>query len=174
MVKTYQFSRLGAEGPTYEDLLADWRNQCETFDEDFDTYSAIPFSVFKEIQERDAENTGLYAVCHDDGFDAVCMVNHARIPKHDGPVLRVRHILLSPTFDFGELDIAEYGGALVRILQGALALSSEGKLQARYIKLHARSPADFPFFTALQTALDGTSVFESVKMAGAWLHITKK
>jgi hypothetical protein len=101
------------------------------------------------------------------------MINHADIPGHDGPVLRVRHILLSPDFDLGDAGVSEYADALVGILMNVIALS-ENTLPARYIKFHARSPADMSFFAALGTALDSSGVFGKVEHKGTWLYITKK
>lgn len=173
---SYSFVRLGAGGPTYEDLLSAWRAECENYGEDFDTYTAIPIGIFNEIMEKDKANTGLFVARADDGsFGAVCMVNHASIPNYDSPVLRVRHILLSPKFDFTDMDITEYATVLIAILNGVISCSeTDDKLKANHIKFHARSPADMQFFAAFGKALGGADLFASVHVSGAWLYVTKK
>lgn len=175
MAKTRKFIRLGVDGTSYELLIKDWQDQCEKFGEDFDSYSQIPISVFDEIMQKDKARTGLYALVSDEGYEAVCMLNHADIPNYAGPVLRVRHILLSPTFDLGDLPVQDYASALVSMLMSVIQLSeTDDKLQANHIKFHVRSPADMPFFTALGTTLGSAGVFHSVQHKGTWLYITKK
>lgn len=176
MPKSYSFVRLSAAGPTYEQLLASWKAECDGFGEDFDTYTAIPIGIFSEIMEKDAANTGLFVAQASDGsFGAVCMVNHALIPNYVGPVLRVRHILLSPAFDFGTAELSEYGEVLIAILNGVISCSeTDAKLSANHIKFHARSPADMQFFAAVGKALGTSKAFASVQVRGAWLYITKR
>lgn len=173
---TYTFLRLGKKGPAYDDLIAAWKAECEALGEDFETYSAIPVAIFNEIMERDAAKTGLYVAQADDGsFGAVCMVNHARIPGYVGPVLRVRHILLSPRFDLGEWEISDYVEVIFAILNGVIERSEkDAKLKANHIKLHARSPSDMQFLQALGTALGKANVYASVQVKGTWLYITKE
>lgn len=172
----YKFLRLGEEGTSYEGLLASWRTETEALGEDFEIFSAIPVSVFQQIAEKDANSTALYAARANDGsFGAVCMLNHARIPGYDGPVLRVRHILLSPKFDLTDVSLSEYSDVLFTILSGVIHCSDhDDRMKANYIKFHLRSPADVQFFAAVGKALSGASVYRSVHSSGAWLYITKK
>lgn len=171
----YDFIRLGSEGSSYPALLDSWRSETEALGEDFESYSAIPVSVFGQVLAQDSTNTGLYVARASDGsYGAVCMVNHASIPNYDGPVVRVRHIMLSPRFDLGDVPIDEYVEVLFAILNGVIERSNtDDNLLANHIKFHARSPADMSYFTALGRALDGARMFASVQMKGTWLYITK-
>ncbi len=165
--------RLGDE--QYEILLQGWRLQCEASGEDFETFTQIPLSVFREITEKDKDNTALFGLESDSGFDAICMLNHAHIPGYDGPVLRVRHILLSPEFDLGDKQLTDYAKTIVSILVNVLYLSeNDTTMKANYVKFHARSPADIPFFSAIGQALDGTGEYASVHHKGSWLYITRR
>jgi hypothetical protein len=158
----------------YKILVHGWREQCETADEDFETYTQIPLTVFREITEKDRDNTALYGLKTENGFDAICMLNHALIPGYDGPVLRVRHILLSPEFDLGDKQITDYAKTIVSILVNVLLLSeNDTNMKANHVKFHARSPADIPFFSEIGQALDGTGAYTSVHHKGSWLYITR-
>lgn len=172
----YKFLCLDRDGPTYNDLLDAWKRETEALGEDFEIFSAIPVSVFQQIAEKDAKNTRLYAAQAEDGtFGAVCMLNHAWIPGYDGPVLRVRHILLSPKFDLTDLPLSEYSDVLNTILSGVILCSDQDDMmKANHIKFHARSPADMQFFAEVGKELSGAEVFHSVQARGAWLYISKK
>jgi hypothetical protein len=172
----YEFIRIGQNGTSYDDLIASWAAETEALGEDFDTYSAVPVSVFQQIMEKDADNTGLFAVrdAADSSFAAVCMLNHAHLSNYDGPVLRVRHILLSPKFDLGDMEIMDYVDVLFAILNGVITHSEmDAKMKGNHIKFHARSPADMTYFSALGQALGSAQVYASVQMKGAWLYITR-
>ncbi|UJQ95740.1 hypothetical protein [Mariluticola halotolerans] len=169
------FIKLGSEGTSYDLLKKDWKKQCDDLDEDFETYSQIPFAVFDEIIAKDKEGTGLFALVEGDRYHAVCMLNHTYLPGYDGPVLRVRHILLSPQYDLGDTTIADYSRVLVSILSNVIIISiSHEKLKANHIKFHTRSPADMQFFAAVGQTLDGSDLFASVQHRGAWLYITRQ
>jgi len=171
----HEFIRIGTNGTSYDDLIASWAAETESLGEDFEIYSAIPVSVFQQIMEKDAHNTGLFAVRASDGsFAAVCMLNHAYLPNYEGPVLRVRHILLSPKFDLGETELMDYVEVLFAILNGVISHSeTDDKMKANHIKFHARSPADMTYFAALGQALGSAQVYASVQMKGSWLYITR-
>lgn len=171
----YKFVCLGKDGATYDDLLRSWKAETEALGEDFEIFSDIPVSVFQQIAEKDADNTALYAAQAEDGsFGAVCMLNHARIPGYDGPVLRVRHILLSPKFDLTDMPLSEYSDVLFTILSGVIVYSDDDeKMRANHIKFHLRSPADVQFFAAVGKALSGAQIYRSVQSRGSWLYITK-
>ncbi|MBK1793393.1 hypothetical protein JHL21_02635 [Devosia sp. WQ 349] len=172
----YDFIRLDRGGPTYDDLLNAWREEAEELGEDFEIFSDIPVSVFQQITEKDGPNTALYAAQSNDGsFGAVCMLNHARIPGYDGPVLRVRHILLSPKFDLTDMPLSEYSDVLFTILSGVIVYSDDdATLRANHIKFHLRSPADVQFFAAVGKQLSGAQIYRSVQSRGSWLYITKE
>jgi hypothetical protein len=172
----YNFLCLDRDGPTYADLLESWRAETEELGEDFEIFSDIPVSVFQQIAEKDSANTALYAAQAADGsFGAVCMLNHARIPGYDGPVLRVRHILLSPKFDLTDMPLSEYSDVLFTILSGVIVYSDDDvNMRANHIKFHLRSPADMQFFAAVGKQLSGAQIYRSVQTRGSWLYITKE
>jgi hypothetical protein len=173
---TYKFVRLGTEGTSYDLMIESWQKESQELGEDFDAYSAIPVEVFKQIMDQDAAHTGLYAALAEDGsYGAVCMLNHANIPGYVGPVLRVRHILLSPKFDLGDWTVQDYVEVLFAILNGVISRSeTDAKLRANHVKFHTRSPADMSYFAALGRALGGAKAYASVHMRGTWLYITRE
>src|SRR5690606_15735785 len=98
---------------------------------------------------------------------AICQANCTGLPGYDGPVLRIRFMLFAPDYDFGEKDLDDYGMLLADLFLGVIELS-EDVLQARYVKIHLRSPADRQFFTILGRGLEQSDHFDSVHVKGAW------
>lgn len=166
--------RLLAGDGSWGDFEADWRAQCSSYGEEFDSYAEGTFSVVRDLIDKEKEDAGVYAFYDEDHHISMCQVNVAGLPGYDSPVMRVRFLTLSPDFDFGDKSVDEYAIVLVTTLAGILALSdAEGTMKARHIKFHLSSPADRQFFATLGRGLDEAEEFTSVTMRGAWLYITK-
>lgn len=157
---------------SWPEFVADWKSQCERAHEDFAQYAVGSFDVLSGLATAPEKNAGVYALRLEDAHAAVCQANCTGLPGYDGPVLRVRMILLSPDYDFGSKTVEEYGNVLVGMFMGIFALS-EGEMPSRYIKFHLRSPADRNFFAAIGSGLNGSGAFEKVELSGAWLYVTK-
>jgi len=114
------------------------------------------------------------SVCGDSTYDAMCQLNVAFLPGYTGKVLRVRHIIHSPMFDFDEgKTVDDYVNVLADIFSGVLS-ASEGEMLAPHVKFHFRSPAERSFFNTLQDILSKRPIFAGVEMRGAWLYISKR
>lgn len=151
---------------------ADWRAQCGAFGEDFDQYAIGSLPVLREMAEQSNPEVAVVALRADDGsYAAVAQVNSTHLPGYEGKVLRVRHMLLSPTFDFGELSIEDYAGVLSRMFSRTVSLAFSD-MPSQHVKFHLRSPADRQFFSNALTALKDFELFNSVAMRGAWLYLT--
>ncbi|MGO8269245.1 hypothetical protein ACC862_24085 [Rhizobium ruizarguesonis] len=170
-----EFIRLRQDDGTWDAFEKDWRDQCATFEEDFDSYAEATFGAVREIIEIEKKKAGVFALKMEGKHVAMCQLNKAAIPKYDSPVLRVRFITLSPEYDLAAKEIDDYAGVLVEILTQVLILSrTDDEMKSQYIKFHLRSPADRQFFSVLGKGLDGMQSFESVAMQGAWLYIHQK
>ncbi|QDI81057.1 hypothetical protein E8E01_11730 [Methylorubrum populi] len=154
-------------------FLAEWRAQCEAQGEDFEEYAAGSMAVLADLACKPEARAGVFALEMDGSFAAVCQANVAMLPGFDGPVLRIRMMVLAPDYDLGVKPIEEYARAIVRLLLGAISLS-DAKYPARYVNFHLRSPNDRAFFTAVGDSLGTTSVFAAVQARGGWLYVTKR
>jgi hypothetical protein len=130
-------------------------------------------AVLDELVRTPKPWAGAYALKVGGRYQAICQANSTRLPGYAGRVLRVRHIVLAPAFDFGDYSVKDYSRVLVSLFTCIYALSRKG-LPSAHIKFHLASPADLQFFSMMGNALGKVDVFKSVEMKGAWLYITKK
>ncbi len=128
--------------------------------------------VLSECAEADMRDEGVYALEFDGETHAICRANSVLIPNYIGKVLRVRHILMSPFYDFGDVSIEKYARALSKLFVGAIHLSNIG-LPSPHVKFHLRSVADRQFFSTIGDSMSELDMFSSVKLKGSWLYITK-
>lgn len=162
---------LVADG-SWNDFEADWRDQCENFGEDFDQYAIGSLPVLKSLAADQSDDTRVMALKSGDGsFSSVLMLNRAVLPGYAGHVLRVRHMLLSPSFDFGEHDIEQYASVLSATFSRAVGLAFVG-MPAKHVKFHMRSPTEYKIFSNALTVLSGVKAFTDVAIRGAWLYLS--
>lgn len=167
-----ELKKLGMKDGSWPAFVLDWEAQCERAGEDFASYAVGSFDVLSGLATAPEKNAGVYALVRDGSHQAICQANCTPLPGHDGPVLRVRMMLLSPEFDFGVKPIEQYGPTLVHMFLGIWTLS-ETEMKSRHIKFHLRSPADRDFFASIGATLNGHEAFEKVELSGAWLYVTK-
>lgn len=159
---------------SWENLQSDWKNQCDQFDEEFDSYAEGTFSIITPLIKNPNRQASVIGFLKDNKFEAICQINTSLIKGYSEPVLRVRHITIAPEVDFGGASIGEYARILVNIFFGILEISNQSDyLQAKHLKFHLRSLADQQFFAALGEGLNKSEQFASVHTKGAWLYVTK-
>lgn len=146
-----------------------WHAQCDQLGEDFSQYGIATLPVLSSLANSPESNAGVFATRYDDEIACVCQLNCTLLPGSSGPVLRMRHLTVSPRYDFG--DTSEYGAMLVDTMVGIISLARRGKFRANELKLHLRSPNDRMFFTALGRGLSESDQFRDVEIRGSWLHI---
>jgi hypothetical protein len=170
-----KLSRLNRADGTWNQFEESWRTECAKYDEDFDTYAQASLNTLREecddgVADRDS---GVFALVDDDGrHHAACFLNRAAIPNYVGKVLRVRHFVLSPYYDFEALELEAYSETLSQYFFALFACSGD-ELVAPHIKIHYRSPYDRNFFAAFGINMRGTGHFQTVESKGMWLHLTK-
>ena len=112
-----------------------------------------------------------FALREGESILAVCQLNVAFIKGYDNKVLRLRHLLLSPKYDFSDdITVDDYVNILSEIFAGTIHCATD-ELPAKHVKLHLQSPADRQFFKEIEQHLNKSTTFSSVKMHGAWLYI---
>lgn len=167
--------RLSHEDGSWSELLENWTRECHEFDEDFVSYMPTTVPMLAEQIETCANDkwSGVYAIQDAQGaYEAICFLNGAFIPKFTGRVLRVRHLILAPKYDFGDYSEDEYARLLSIIFERVLT-ESDSNLPCPHVKVHFRSPADVAIFRKFAEKLDQFGHFSSVKMVGSWLFVSK-
>lgn len=154
-------------------LCGDWRSQCVGFNEDFETFAIDAMSVLNKLSSEPEQRAGVFALQRDDGFELVCQLNCTHLPGYSGPVLRLRHLTLSPNIDFGERPEEEYGNLLINLFNQVYLMSEIDPFRADHIKFHLRSPGDRRFFREVGAGLENSGQFQAVRIAGSWLLVTK-
>jgi hypothetical protein len=169
-----ELMRLTVADGSWNELKQQWAQQCAQFDEEFEQYAAASIPILEQLAAEEKPYAGVYGLRYDDGsFHAVLQANSAFIPNYDGRVLRVRHLLMSPRYDFGEYSIDDYSMTLGRTFARVVRLAITG-LPSPHIKFHLRSPADRQFFGAMETVIEESGLFSEVAMRGAWLYLTQR
>lgn len=167
--------RLNKCDGTWDRLEASWKSECDNFGEDFQSYAEASVGTLRDECDDGAidQHTGVFALQDQDGREhAACFLNSALLPGYVGRVLRVRHFVLSPYYDFEALAPEVYASVLGDYFI-ALVDCSETVLKSPHIKLHYRSPNDRPFFAAFGMTMRSTGRFSTVESRGMWLHLTK-
>ncbi|MCF3974008.1 hypothetical protein [Paracoccus salsus] len=169
-----ELRELSAADGSWDAVEQSWSRECREHGEDLDEYAIGSLPVVKDLADTPHQRTralGLFDTggrCH-----AICQANVAVIPGYKEPVLRVRHLLLSPAYDFGDLDGGAYAMALTSVFAGVVKAAFT-TLPAKHVHFHLRSPADVSFFGAVAKTLASLPTFETVQMRGAWLYLTLK
>ena len=168
-----KLKRLSRENGLWNELWKDWDRQCTEFQEEFSDFAPSSLITLKDLAEEPERPTaGVFGLHDGNEFKALCQLNVAFLPKYTGRVLRLRHLVLSPRFDFSpDIDVEEYTKVLTSTFAQTVMLTKT-EMPAQHVKLHFRSPADREFFKTFKRDIEATGAFASVQMQGAWLYIS--
>lgn len=168
------FERLSSADGTAGAWERQWKEQCKHFDEDFDTFASSAMDVLRVLAQNPRNDAAVYALKDDEGnYLFAAQLNATLLPKYDGRVLRVRHMVACPDIDFGEVDVESYGRILSAIFSRALSVAYN-EYECRHVKFHFRSPPDRQTVSVAADYMAGNHEFESVQTRGSWLYISFK
>jgi hypothetical protein len=169
-----EFTRVSVQNGHWVSLLNQWEESCTEFDESFSDYATGSLPILRPLAEQAQLNSsGVFALKDDSGYHGICQLNSAHIKGYTDKVLRVRHIVHAPRYDFGsEVVLDDYAKLLSGIFKGVIAVS-DTEMRSPDVKFHFRSPAERQFFVEFNTTLEGHKVFDKVNMVGSWLYIKK-
>lgn len=167
-----EFLRISRENGLWDKLWVDWDEICSNFGEDFQDFAPSSLTVLKPLAESpQIGSAGVFALFDKDSALAVCQLNVAFIKGYDDKVLRLRHLLFSPEFDFSDdVTVEKYVQILSETFAGTV-LCAKSEMPAKHVKLHLQSPADRGFFKEIEQHLKTSAKFTSVNMRGAWLYV---
>lgn len=167
--------RLNKANETWSNLETKWREECQSFDEDFENYAEASLGTLRDECDEGSEDpdSGVFGLTDPEGRQhAVCFLNSTLLKGYQGKVLRVRHLVLSPFYDFEALNLEDYASVMASYFM-ALVNCSDSVLKCPHIKIHYRSPYDRTFFAAFGMTMRSTGRFSAVESKGMWLHLTK-
>ncbi|MEO1720934.1 MAG: hypothetical protein AAFR84_00865 [Pseudomonadota bacterium] len=170
------FTRISEADGSWSRVVQYWDTECERYGENFDDYSPASLGTLAPLaQGAQIPRAGVYGLLDEQGNClSVCQLNKAMLPGYKSWVLRLRHLVLAPKFDFDDaLKTEEYVDVIAGSLIGMYAIS-ESEMEAPHLKLHLRSPADRSLFGEIGNGLERYGIAKKVGIHGAWLHIDKQ
>ncbi|MBS1080822.1 hypothetical protein [Gluconobacter kondonii] len=171
---SFNLSACSSDNGLWKSVRHQWRQQCEDFDADSESYAQSAMGVLTELAEEPTRRAKVYVLRDENGIaHCVFQANSTALPHFDGLVLRIRHMILSPDYDYGQKNVTEYAQILTESFSHACALASTD-MPSAHVKFHFRTPADLDFFRRARPTLQQDPAFTSVMMYGAWLALSLK
>ena len=156
---------------SWRSIKGQWKKDAESVGEDFTTFSTGIFSAYDGLT-KDGDNPNLYCLSDGERVHATCQVSRLMMSKFPNPILRARFIVVSPIYELGIANAAQYAQMMVALFSGIVWLSRD-TLSAGHIRFFLKSPSDAQFFTALQAATQ-LSPFSEFKIEGALIECSLK
>ncbi|MDX1296335.1 MAG: hypothetical protein R3302_08705 [Sulfurimonadaceae bacterium] len=159
---------------SWTEMSRQWEETCVRFGENLEDYASASLPVLKELAfGADMANSGVFSHIKDGQHKAICQVNRTFLPGYDGQVLRVRHIVFAPEFDFQEdIDLGDYASVLVGVFVGSVMLA-DNSMPSKHIKFHLKSPAERSFGNLFVDSLKEHTAFKEVNLKGSWIYLSK-
>lgn len=176
----YMLESCSAENNVWNHVKSCWREQCDNYGEEFDFYAKASMSVLDELALTPSKSAKVYVLYRDSGSQdsepnreplAIFQANVTPLPGFEGKVLRIRHIVMSPEYDYGNIETEEYKEILSETFSHATALGT-GELEAKHVKFHFRTPSDLYFFREMRPSLEREDKIKDVKAYGAWISFS--
>lgn len=167
--------RVTKEG--WENIVTEWEAQCSDFGEDFKDYATASLPVLEKLANQTPRaKEAVYSLTDEEGRSrAVLQANSTLLPKYDGMVLRIRHIVLAPCYDFSDDEdiVAQYKDVLVGVFSDTLRIADED-MPSQHVKFHMKSPAEREFGKLFTAELQKTDSFAMSAMKGSWIYLSKR
>ncbi|WP_298260195.1 hypothetical protein [uncultured Litoreibacter sp.] len=170
-----KLTRLNTADNSWQDFQTQWKEEYSTYEDEFEGYASAALGTLENECDNGTPDpdSGVFALIDDqDRIHAACFLNSTLLKGFKGKVMRVRHLILSPYYDFENLELEQYAEILAHCFT-AIVDCSETTLVSPHIKIHYRSPYDRTFFAAFGLTMRSTGRFSTVESKGMWLHLTK-
>lgn len=156
---------------SWRSIKAQWKKDAETVGEDFSTFANGSYAAFDALT-KDGENPTLHCLSDGEKIHAACQVSRLMMSKFPTPILRARFVVVSPIYELGVVDAAQYARTLVALFCGIVWLSRDS-MSAGHIRFFLKSPGDAQFFTALRVVTE-LSPFSAFAIDGALIECSLK
>lgn len=161
------------DGTGWSSVMTEWSRQCDGYEENLEDFATASLPLLEELALGAFPNAGVFGVFDAASCTALCQANSTFLPGYTGKVLRIRHIVLSPTFDFSSnVSLEDYERALVSVFVGALKVA-QGDLPSKHVKFHLRSPLERQLGASFTEAMQQQDHFSLVDMRGAWIYLSQ-
>lgn len=171
----YKLESCSADNNVWNHVKSCWRNQCEDLDEDFDFYAQFSMSVLDDLALSPSKNAKVFVLYRESNEKkeplVIFQANSTHLPGFDGRVLRIRHMVMSPNYDYGDVNKEEYKEILAETFAQATALAGS-ELESKHVKFHFRTPSDLYFFREMRPSLEEEEEIKDVKAYGAWISFS--
>ncbi|QPM89398.1 hypothetical protein [Pseudooceanicola algae] len=160
--------------PTWSELMTAWEQECSDYEENLADYASASLPILDELARGTPTlNAATYVLKVAGAPKAAFQANRTFLPGYTGKVLRIRHIVTSPKFDFDNtIDYDEYIDVMVGVFSAALDLAY-GELASDHIKFHLKSPVERTFGHNFTDALRGDGAFKIADIRGSWIYLSK-
>lgn len=171
-MESYTLERLSTKD--WEQLILEWEAECNTYGEDFEDYATLSLPVLSSlVYSAPRRDAGVFGLSTEGRVDVICQANSCFLPGYNGKVLRIRHIVLSPRFEFAQnIEIDDYSEVLIGVFVGAIRIAHD-EMPSDHVKFHLKSPAERAFGAAFVNALKGDAAFQEVELRGSWIYLSK-
>jgi len=132
----------------WRSIKSQWKKDAEAVGEDYSTLATGSYAVIDGLT-KDDKNSSLFCLSEGDRSHAVCQVSRFMMSKYPAPTLRARFTTLSPVYELGIADLAQYAQMMVALFSGIVWLSRD-TLSGSHIRFFLNSPGDAQFFAALR------------------------
>ena len=132
----------------WRSIKSQWKKDAEAVGEDYSTLAMGSYAVIDGLT-KDDKNPSLFCLSEGDRSHAVCQVSRIMMSKYPAPTLRARFTTLSPVYELGIADLAQYAQIMVALFSGIVWLSRD-TLSGSHIRFFLKSPGDAQFFAALR------------------------
>ena len=156
---------------SWRSIKGQWRKDAESVGEDFTTFSTGIFSAYDGLT-KEGDHPSLYCLSDGERIHAACQVSRLMMSKFPNPILRARFIVVSPIYDLGIANAAQYAQMMVALFSGIVWLSRD-TMTASHIRFFLKSPGDAQFFAPLQAATE-QSPFSEFTIGGALIECSLK
>ena len=152
-------------------VKAQWKKDAESVGEDFSTFSTGGYTAYDGLT-KEGDHPSLYCLSDGERVHAACQVSRLMMSKFPNPILRARFIVVSPIYELGIANAAQYAQMMVALFSGIVWLSRD-TMAAGHIRFFLKSPGDAQFFAPLQAATE-LSLFSEFTIGGALIECSLK
>lgn len=152
-------------------IKGQWRKDADSVGEDFSTFTTGLFAAYDALT-KEGDNPNLYCLADGERVHAACQVSRLMMSKFPNPVLRARFIVISPAYELGIVDAAQYAQMMVALFSGIVWLSRD-TMTASHIRFFLKSPGDAQFFAPLKAAAEH-SPFSEFTIGGGLIECSLK
>ncbi|MGH6755103.1 MAG: hypothetical protein ACREDP_23330, partial [Bradyrhizobium sp.] len=121
---------------------------------------------------KDGDNPSLHCLSDGERIHAACQVSRLMMSKFPTPILRARFVVVSPLYELGVADAAQYAQTMVALFCGIVWLSRD-TMSAGHIRFFLKSPGDAQFFAALRVVTE-LSPFSAFSIDGSLIECSFK